>query len=92
MNKSQAKALTTGQRIMWKAGRGVWRSGRVLEQSLHPEAVALGRIAVSHNNHDVSWIEPRRLHFEENPSPARYAISPAPASTTSRRPTSTSRG
>jgi len=62
MNKHQASALTTGERIRWKCGNS-WRAGRVLDQSLHPEAAVRGRIAVSHNSHDVSWIEPRKLHF-----------------------------
>lgn len=70
-------ALTTGQSVMWKVARGVWRSGRVLDQSRHPEAVARGRIAVSHNNHDVSWVEPRRLHFDDVPAAAAHAVSRA---------------
>lgn len=76
MNKHQARALTMGERVRWKCG-SMWRSGRVLDQSLHAEAVARGSIAVSHNNHDVSWIEPRKLHPAEGPVPERHTIDKA---------------
>lgn len=63
MNRQQAIAVKPGQRVSWKCGR-LRRFGRVLDQSLHPEAAAANCIAVSHNNHDVSWVEPRKLRLE----------------------------
>lgn len=65
MNRQQASAVKPGQRVSWKCGR-LRRFGRVLDQSRHPEAAAANCIAVSHNNHDVSWVEPRRLKLEDN--------------------------
>lgn len=65
MNKHQLSALITGQRVSWKCGNHR-RFGRVLDQSAHPGAAERNCIAVSHNNHDVSWIEPRRLHLVDD--------------------------
>ena len=66
MNRQQASVVNPGQRVSWKCGR-LRRFGRVLDQSRHPEAAAANCIAVSHNNHDVSWVEPRRLKLEDEP-------------------------
>lgn len=72
MKRSEIAALAAGSRVSWRCGRSR-RFGRVVEQSLHPEAVEQGCVAVSHNNHDVSWIEPRKLRLEDDPK-----VQPAP--------------
>ena len=70
MNRLQAIAVKPGQRVSWRCGR-LRRFGRVLDQALHPEAAAANCMAVSHNNHDVSWVESRRLKLEDEPPSPR---------------------